>query len=96
MSSWGDAKRQRGAELNYRCEVCGAYTPVRDAVGHHKTYKRDKGRSEKRNLEYRCLPCERSDPHQSPIKRGKKSQDFNDEMRTWRHYCRTGRLPNWR
>jgi 5-methylcytosine-specific restriction endonuclease McrA len=97
LSSWGDSKRARGAEVNYHCEVCGKFTPAREAVGHHKIYRRDGGKSIKRNLEYRCRRCEEQDAHTFKGRKGRKSHDYNkdryDEMRVWRFYCRTGRLP---
>ena len=95
MSQWHNAKVQRAKELGgFRCEDCGLPLTYRTAVGHHERYRRDGGKDNANNCRLRCKSCETSDPHASKGNyRGKKSHDYNEEQRVWRHYCKTGRLP---
>jgi hypothetical protein len=43
------------------------------------------------------VPRKDADPHYYQGRKGRKSHDYNkdryDEIRVWRFYCRTGRLP---
>jgi len=93
VSSWHNAKVARAKQVGWFCEDCGTPLTYRTAVGHHERFRRDGGRNDAGNCRLRCHDCEANDPHTSSVKRGKKSQDFNDEQRVWKFYCKHGRLP---
>ena len=60
---WGKAKHQRAMIVGWVCECCGIPLTPETMVGHHKIYRRNKGKDTVDNCIIRCLKCEQKDRH---------------------------------